>query len=201
MPEIVNAQTGEVVRVESQLLDMQHSPLLDLFAPAFIAAWSEFPDIVKSRTVDAGRYTYDYAPLDSIIELVRPVLVKNGLAAFQPLQDDGDRLLIQTWVLHASGQFVRSLVACTVHRIRPPSVVDVDEADDGRKRKELPYDRMIKLAGIEITYMRRYALQGILGITAENDTDATSRPARESRPKAAAPKALAAPPAVAATKF
>jgi hypothetical protein len=113
-------------------------------AAALSKAQAAFPAIVREKEVDSRAYTFKYAPLDAVLAAVREPLSQNGLAIAQIL--DGDDLV--TLLLHEGGGRLEG-------------------------RAPLPYKNgdTIQALGSAITYMRRYALQAILGIAAEEDDD------------------------------
>jgi hypothetical protein len=128
-------------------------------AAALVQAQSEFPTIPKNKTADAGKYSYKYADLPDILDAIRPVLKKHGLAVIQA--PDGDVLV--TVIIHESGQSISG-------RIPLPT---------GKSPQEL---------GSWLTYLRRYSLTAMLGIAADEDDDAGSaqaaHAARKAPPKA-----------------
>jgi hypothetical protein len=116
-------------------------------AAALAKAQTQFPAITRDkhvtvRTKDGGSYSFDYAPLDTIIAAVRGPLAANGLAVAQVL-DEGDLI---TMLMHESGVVLSGRVS-------------------------LPAADNIQGLGSAITYLRRYALQAVLGIAAEEDDD------------------------------
>lgn len=118
-------------------------------AAALAKAQMAFPVISRDKKVTVqtktgGTYTFNYAPLDSILSAVRGPLAENGLAISQLL--DGDELV--TMLLHKDGQTLTG-------------------------RFSLPHseNETIQTLGSAITYLRRYSLQAILGIAAEEDDD------------------------------
>lgn len=118
-------------------------------AGALAKAQAAYPTITRSREVTVqtrtgGKYTFKYAPLDTILEAVRAPLSKNGLAITQLL--DGPDLV--TVLLHESG--------ATLTARSPLPHTDGDT---------------VQQLGSAITYLRRYALQAILGIASEEDDD------------------------------
>lgn len=118
-------------------------------AAALAKAQSSFPPISRDRKVTVetrtgGSYTFKYAPLDTIIAAVRGPLSDNGLALAQLL--DGDDLV--TMLMHKDGQTLTG---------RMP----LPRTDGGT----------IQALGSAITYLRRYSIQAILGIAAEEDDD------------------------------
>lgn len=88
--------------------------------------------------------SYRYVTLDDMINGIRPFITKHGLAFTQLIQDDK----LETVLIHAvSGTQIRSEIRIGL----PTSMQDY---------------------GGRITYTRRYSLQSLLGLSAEEDTDA-----------------------------
>jgi hypothetical protein len=112
-------------------------------AAAIVAAQGELANPPKSKTVHAGAKKYAFAPLPEIIEAVRPVLKKHGLAVLQLVR--GHEL--ETRLMHTSGEWIGATYA-------------------------LPTNADSQAMGSAITYARRYSLCGILGIAADDDEDA-----------------------------
>jgi hypothetical protein len=142
--------------------------------PAWVAAQAELANPKKSakvqvQTKTGGSYGYTYAPLDAIIAEVRPVLARHGLAFWQDVvPGPDDSVGVKTTLVHESGQ---------AHESGPVF---------------WPAGHDVKDLGGTITYLRRYALTAVLGIAAEEDTDATNVPAKERKPRP--PAAAPAPP-------
>jgi len=116
-------------------------------AAALAKAQVAFPTVTRDKEVvvktkTGGSYSFKYAPLDSILNAVRVPLADNGLVVVQ-LIDDGD---LVTSLIHESGGILSGRVV-------------------------LPTDVDIQGFGSAITYLRRYALQALLGIAAEDDDD------------------------------
>ena len=114
---------------------------------ALAKAQSEFGAVTKDKTVTVtkktgGTYSFKYAPLDQILSVVKGPLIANGLALVQLL--DNEELV--TMLIHKSGA---TLAAHTPL----PSVGDV------------------QAYGSAVTYLRRYAVQAMLGLAAEDDDD------------------------------
>lgn len=121
-------------------------------ATALAAAQVEMVNPVKDRTArvksDKADYTYQYADLAAVLDAVRPPLARNGIAIVQsPAVADG-MLTITTRLLHSSGEFIESKLS---------------DAVDGSAK--------IQTLGSAITFLRRYALQAICGVNAEQDSD------------------------------
>lgn len=143
------------------------------WAKAFVAAQSEMPEIPKTKkatipTKSGGGYEYSYADLPAIIDAVRPVLSKHGLAFAQSVETTESAIAITTIVYHEAGgsQSFGPLL--------------------------LPGGSDARGAGSAITYGRRYALCAALGIAADEDDDAATavkkqapaqQPAQAAQPK------------------
>ena len=116
-------------------------------ALALARAQVAFPPVRRDKhvhvTTKAGSgYDFDYAPLESIIEATRGPLSANGLAVVQVLDEDS----LVTRLIHESGASLTG-------------------------RIDLPRTDGMQEMGSAITYLRRYALQSILGVAAEDDDD------------------------------
>jgi hypothetical protein len=127
--------------------------LAPLFA-ALAKAQGEFGEIHRSATVtikprEGAAYSFSYAPLDEVLDAVRPALSKNGLWLGQPLSSAGGRHTLRTILAHSSGA---SMMMTT----------------------ELAANGDIKALGSAITYMRRYTVQALLGVAAEEDDDGSA---------------------------
>lgn len=128
---------------------MQKSDSIQALAAALAKAQAEFPPIPKDKTVEVatrsgGKYKFAYAPLDTIMEKIRPTLKANGLAFMQSLNGES----LTTTLLHTSGEWLAS---------DPMPVRVVDSGSQA--------------FGSAITYARRYALTAMLGIVTEDDDD------------------------------
>jgi hypothetical protein len=110
---------------------------------ALLAARRLFPVIAKTKKVSAGKMTFTYAPLESIMDLVQPHLLANDLMLTQGC--DGHNVV--TRLDHASGEW---------REFSMP----INQAHGNMQNY-----------GIELTYRRRYSVQMMLGIVTEDDTD------------------------------
>jgi hypothetical protein len=141
---------------------MRTSDTITKIAPAVVAAASELGPIGKDAVNPAFRNKY--ATLDAIMEQVRPVLARHGLAVLQgvlhPETVDGvlRSISVETRLLHTSGEWIASSVALPVEKVTSQGI------------------------GSATSYGRRYGLSAILGLTADDDDGnaASSRP--EARP-------------------
>lgn len=107
-------------------------------------------------------YKSNYSDLDSVWEACRIPLTDNGLSVVQQMQYVEDKTLLVTTLIHSSGQWMRSFA---------PIISSKNDAQG---------------LGAGITYMRRYSLCAMIGITQEDDDGESDRKhaeqaARESR--------------------
>lgn len=110
-------------------------------------ALSQAQAVMGNALKDASNpyFKSKYADLTSVIEAVRDPFAKNGLSFTQLIDSDGDLHHVTTVLLHSSGQFIA-----------------------GRVKLRLSKDDMQGL-GSAISYARRYGLQAIAGLGAEDD--------------------------------
>lgn len=115
------------------------------FLVALVAMQADLPVITKNA--ENPHFKSKFADLASIIQAVRPVLVKHGFAVTQlPGQRKGQPTLV-TVLWHASGGSVRSEMLLCMAKNDPQG------------------------QGSALTYARRYALSSILGLATEEDDD------------------------------
>lgn len=101
-----------------------------------------------------------YAPLNEVLNTVRPVLAENGFSVIQtPKVDEKGDVLVQTILMHKSGAMISF-----------PSL----------KSKAVKAD--IQGLGAAITYLRRFAISSILGVASENDDDGDSNSSKNKKP-------------------
>jgi hypothetical protein len=142
-------------------------------ADALVKAQAEMP--AAKMDADNPFYHSRYATLGSVIEISKPILAKYGLAVSQPIVYDGDRVGVETILMHSSGEYISNI--CCV-RIEPFS-------PDVNKEGKIVTQKPVVLSGVTITYLRRYALASILGIYSDEDTDGNDskkKPADKAEP-------------------
>lgn len=104
-----------------------------------------------------------YADLNAVWEACREPLSKHGLAVIQTMdRDEAGNLLLITTLAHSSGQWIRSRSPVPLLKSDPQAM------------------------GSSITYMRRYNLSAIVGISTDVDDDgeaAMNRNGKEEKPK------------------
>lgn len=148
-------------------LSMRYSETIDKLGTAMAALAKELENPARSKTVEVtarkgGKFSFSYAPLDTILEKVRPLMAKHGLSVIQMPAETDNGAVLATMLLHSSGQWLQS---------------DMPMETEGLDAQKV---------GSLITYYRRYCLCAMLGITAEEDDDAnaydgnTVRPSRRS---------------------
>ena len=98
--------------------------------------------IPKNKLVSAGKYTFKYADLATIWDVIRKPLSDAGLSVVQTFSEGN----LVTTLIHESGQYISSVMGLGV----TPSVDH-------------------KALGGAITYMRRYALVSLLSLAADED--------------------------------
>jgi len=119
---------------------------------ALAKAQGEIKAAVKDSTNPAFRSKY--ADLNSVINAIKDPMSRNELAYMQiPHEIDGITYLV-TIISHKSGQFVKSQIP-----IKVKSDVKFNE---------------IQETGKAITYLKRYVLSAMLGVSSDEDDDGNS---------------------------
>jgi hypothetical protein len=127
-------------------------------AEALAAAAGEIHNATKDSK--NPHFKSSYASLASVIDATKATLAHNGLAVIQsPGWNDG-RVTVTTRIIHQSGEWIEGTAESPVGKADPQGV------------------------GSAVTYLRRYSLAAMCGITQEDDDgQAASRPAPK-KPKA-----------------
>jgi hypothetical protein len=102
----------------------------------------------------------EYATLDDVINAIRKPLADNGLSFIQPLRSNGTDYVLETRVMHTSGEWIGSSLT-------------IPEMEGNRGMNGL------QAFGAALTYVRRYALTTMLGINAETDNDGNDKEAHQ----------------------
>jgi hypothetical protein len=153
-----------------QYIPMPDQELSDISA-ALAKAQGEFEPIKRDKTVtvtmkSGGKYTFSYAPLESILHAVMPALSANGLSLTQSIYQNGKEY-VETTLRHASGAVLSNRIPIFVR-------------DDGPQAY-----------GSALTYARRYGVTLLLCVSADDDDDgnaAEGNQAAVKQPSAAAEK-------------
>ena len=114
---------------------------------AFVKFQSEFKGMKPDSSNPFFKSTY--ISLDGILETVRPILAKNGLAVIQEATGDGDYIFVKTKLIHESGEMIETEIL-----------------------KMKPQKNDPQSMGSCITYSKRYQLAALLGICECIDDDA-----------------------------
>ncbi|MEC5422079.1 ERF family protein [Virgibacillus sp. C22-A2] len=117
-------------------------------------ALAKFQEEVKQPLKDADNpfFKSKYVPLENVVEAIAESGPKNGLSFVQwPKNDETGRVGVATLLMHTSGEFIEF------------------DAVFMKADKETPQG-----AGALITYLKRYSLSAIYGITSDADDDANS---------------------------
>ena len=120
----------------------KHTTLIEALA----AAQGEFDTIPKSKRVDAGSRKYHYADLAGVLAVVRPVLSRHGIALVQPIERDGEGLILHTQ-LCGYNDVIGSSMPLVAQLSNPQAL------------------------GSVLTYCRRYSLCALVGVAADDDDD------------------------------
>jgi hypothetical protein len=103
--------------------------------------------LVKSKSVKYGQTTFDYIPLDDILEVIKK---HDKFALIQPLSSlENGTPCVENILIHESGEVLTSG--------KFPILLSTTKMQD---------------VGSAITYSRRYSLGAFLGISTETDNDA-----------------------------
>lgn len=131
---------------------MQKSENINELATALATAQGN----IKAAKEDSENpfFKSNYADLSSVWDACRKPLTDNGLSIIQTTNNSEDKVIIETTLLHKSGQWITSTLS-----LKP-------KADDPQS------------IGSTITYGRRYSLSAMVGVCSEEDDDgnAASKP-------------------------
>lgn len=141
---------------------------------ALLLSQQQFPTITKDKTAkvptkSGGQYSYTYADLTSVLDAVKPVLLKNGLVLQHGAEANGHNA-INCRLSHISGEWQESAL----------------NLPDGVEAQSM---------GSAVTYYRRYTACAMLGISTEDDDDgAQATQAPKAQAAASGPKTYALKP-------
>lgn len=127
---------------------------------------SELPTMPKGSQA----YGYKYTDLDTITQTVKPILHRHGIGYIQSVGGlAADGMTLTTRLFNKKGQYIEDTAAL-------PTITSTK-------------NNAAQTLGMSITYMRRYALCAMLGITSDEDTDANAGAVvADARERKAAPK-------------
>lgn len=150
-------EKGASIEQLEKLMDLQDRHEKKLSKSNFLMAISIFqsdcPVIKKSKKVAFGNTKYSYAPLGEIASQIKEVLKKNGLSYRWEMKDETDKMVCTCIVSHIDGHSEQTTMSAA--------------KDSSGSKNE------IQQRGSTITYLQRYTLISVLGIsTADEDIDA-----------------------------
>lgn len=84
------------------------------FAEAMANLQAEAPVVSKNRTVQTGKYSYNYAEFDHIATVMRPLLHKHGLSYRFDSQIGDGMMAVKCIVTHSGGHSESTKFACPI---------------------------------------------------------------------------------------
>ena len=151
---------------------MKHSESIAALAAALAKAQGAIPPARKDSL--NPHFKSHYADLTAIWEACRPALAANGLSVVQfPCDGENERIGLTSILMHSSGEWMADTVTVIALKQDP------------------------QFLGGVLTYLRRYSLAAIVGVTATEDDDANSvslpSASQTAKPPYRAPERAAAP--------
>ena len=142
------------VGLTKQIKKMSETNPHAALAVALQKAQAEFPSMGKTKQVGVGSYGYSYLPLEQMLSLVTPVLLKNGLCLTQGFgcSSTGETLIV-TRLIHKDGGVIKSELP-----------IFLSERDMANPKKNQTHNW-----GGAVTYQRRYSIKLILGLETDMD--------------------------------
>jgi len=126
---------------------MTTSESVESISQAMAAAQGEAQNVPK----DAQGYGYFYSKLETILEMLRPILQKNGLSIIQSQSIGEQFVIVETMITHTSGEWIKTTAMSHYTQLRGMN----------------DYQSI----GSAITYLRRYSIASLFNIASEEDTD------------------------------
>jgi hypothetical protein len=135
---------------------MNHSPTIGALAAALAAAQGEIKGAVKDSTNPF--FKSKYADLGSVKDAAQEALTKYHIAVIQAPKATGALVTVTTMLAHESGEWFSEEL--TAHA----------------------KDESAQSVGSVITYLRRYGLASMVGVTAEDDDGESAQPRGQFKP-------------------
>ena len=128
---------------------------------------SEKPDLKKTAKVDValktgGRMKYNFNPLPRIQKAIDPVLSKFGLSYRWEQEQENGKIKITCIVSHIDGHSEKTWLMA-------------DSDTSGSKNA-------IQGIGSTVSYLKRYTLEGALGLSSDDDDDGKAAPDKQKEP-------------------
>ncbi len=165
MPEVPEIQVRERFEKPAMFSVKASTTGIAKLTEAMSKARGSFPPIIKAT--NNPHWNKKYADLETIISAITPSLTSNGLMLFQFPQSIDREMYVTTILSHVSGEWL-------------------EFTTNGPASQGTRFD--IQTVGSAQTYLRRYAIQSLLCLAAE-DTDGNDL-IEQSGNKAATPKTM-----------
>lgn len=138
---------------------MNRSESIIKIAPALLNAQKETG--VATKDSQNPFFHSTYADLGSVMEACKDALNNNGISVLQPVgMDEQGNTYVETILLHESGEYISDRMRVTIKEVNNPQA-----------------------QGSAITYARRYGLQSMVFIPAEDDDGEKATNHTEEKPK------------------
>jgi hypothetical protein len=125
---------------------MKHSDSIIKIAPALLSIQKELKN--TAQTAVNPFFKSKYAPLNKILDEVRPIASKNGIVIIQDVKEERGQINVSTMLLHESGEWIQ------------------------QEGMTMPLEKnTAQSAGSAVTYGRRYTISAMFGIATEEDDD------------------------------
>ena len=120
-----------------------------------LAALAEVQNELPTMPKSSQAYGYKYTDLDTITQTIKPILHNHGIGYIQSVGGlSMDGMTLTTRIFNKAGQYIEDTAAL-------PKIASQK-------------NNAAQTLGMSITYMRRYALCAMLGITSDEDMDANT---------------------------
>jgi len=130
-------------------------------------ALAEFQQEVPVISKDVSGFSYKYADLPSIFEIINPLLKKHGLGFTQLI--NGNK--IKTVLFHIdTAEVIESETDMPIE-----DLVYVENVKSKFVLRGFEGMNKAQAVGAMITYFRRYSLASMLGIVTDTDTDSSTK--------------------------
>ena len=110
----------------------------------------------KDATADTGKYSYNYADINSILEMLKPVLKEHDLCLYQPVTTRDQMTYVDTVIADLKSDETIEFPGMAFSTSKDPQA-----------------------AGSAITYFRRYCLVSLFALQAGDDDGSHARQAAE----------------------
>ena len=135
---------GDPIKDEIAVIERQYRGAINELAMALAKAQGMMKGAAKDST--NPHFKSKYADLASVWDACRDALTANGLSIAQlPIASERDEIVLETLLLHSSGQYLSSVIN-----------IPVSKAD-------------AQGYGSALTYARRYGLAAMVGVAPEDD--------------------------------